>query len=436
MHGTTNSHQSHISDTADLRAALRAAANVHLRGKSDRRFALSLANQARALSGGQIHYANELLRRADTDRVARQAAPVVSESELWGTQAPLGSSARAGDRTFDNVAPKAAPSVVEVKGADLEACVSKVLAPLFASTTQSFTQRADELDGTLSARQSAFEANAAKVIAREVLKRALEELEARKPRQVNVSVTDVRGTRNVEGHKHVQFEHLLRAASIRLADGFAPGIFIAGERSSGKSHGARMLAKALDLPFHFNGAISFPHEMLGFIDAGGAYHGTPFRQAYEFGGVYCFDECDRSDPVALLSVNPHLANGIATFPDKQVVRHPDCIIVCTANTWGHGANAEYSGASKLDGAFLSRFPVQIEWNIDPALEENLVGHGPWLDHVRAKRATMREKGMKACIDVRTAQAGQALLAAGYSVTDAAKMTYLAALKPDQREMLK
>jgi hypothetical protein len=70
-----------------------------------------------------------------------------------------------------------------------------------------------------------------------------------------------------------------------------------------------------------------PHEMLGFIDAAGNYHRTPFRDAYEHGGIYTFDEVDRSDPVALLAVNPHLANGVATFPDGQIKRHKDCLIV-------------------------------------------------------------------------------------------------------------
>jgi hypothetical protein len=154
----------------------------------------------------------------------------------------------------------------------------------------------------------------------------------------------------------VQFEHLLKAASVRMPNGYAPGIFLAGEASSGKTTGAHQLAEALELDWHFNGAISFPHEMLGFIDGAGKYHRTPFRDAYERGGVYTFDEVDRSDPVALLSVNPHLANGVATFPDKQIKRHKDCIIVCTANTWGLGADANYSGATKLDAAFLIQIP--------------------------------------------------------------------------------
>lgn len=261
-------------------------------------------------------------------------------------------------------------------------------------------------------------------------------IEARAPRKVEIVVQKADGKRAaVKGPRHAQFERLLRAASVRLPEGFAPNIFLQGEASSGKTTGARHLAEALGLDWHFNGAISFPHEMLGFIDGAGKYHRTPFRDAYEKGGVYTFDEVDRSDPVALLAVNPHLANGVATFPDRQVRRHRDCVIVCTANTWGLGADSNYSGATKLDAAFLSRFPVRICWDIDPELENAIVSNRKWLDRVRAARARARAVGLKVLIDTRAAQAGQALIQCGYTEDEAASMTYLANLKPEQRSQV-
>jgi cobaltochelatase CobS len=264
----------------------------------------------------------------------------------------------------------------------------------------------------------------------------LKALETRVPRKVELTVKNSDGkVVKIKGHAHSQFEHLMRAASVKLPNGYTPGIFLQGEASSGKTTGARMLAETLGLKWHFNGAISFPHEMLGFIDGAGKYHRTPFREAYENGGVYTFDEVDRSDPVALLAVNPHLANGIATFPDKQIKRHKDCIIVCTANTWGLGADANYSGATKLDAAFLSRFPIRINWDIDPVLEANIVDNAEWLNAVRVARAKARAVGLKVLIDTRAAQAGACLIAAGYSHEQAANMTYMANLKPEQKRQL-
>lgn len=279
-------------------------------------------------------------------------------------------------------------------------------------------------------------------LAEEITKRALKLLDERVPASTVIEVQRADGSRHVvDGTQHPQFENLLRASNSRLSNGYAPGILLSGEAGSGKTYGTEQLARALGLNWHFNGAISFPHEMLGFIDAGGKYHTTPFREAYEHGGVYTFDEVDRSDPVALLAVNPHLANGLATFPDKQVKRHKDCIIVATANTWGYGADAQYSGATKLDAAFLSRFPVRLAWDVDEKMEQKLVTNvcaaasGEWYGKFKQARNNARASGLKVLIDTRAALAGAALVASGYSIEQAAQMTYLASLKPEQRKII-
>lgn len=242
-------------------------------------------------------------------------------------------------------------------------------------------------------------------------------------------------TKEVDGPVHPNFPLLLRMAQARDGDGYHVNIFLSGEASSGKTTACKQLAKALDRKWYFNGAISMPHEMLGFIDAGGTYHRTPFRDAYEHGGVYTFDEVDRSDPVALLAVNPHLANGVATFPDGQIRRHKDCLIICTANTWGNGANADYCGATKLDAAFLSRFPARLSWNIDTGFEVSIAGNETWAQRVQAARQRAQAAGLKVMIDVRMTLAGAALIASGLSEEEAAEATYLANVTPDQRRMI-
>jgi cobaltochelatase CobS len=239
----------------------------------------------------------------------------------------------------------------------------------------------------------------------------------------------------LDGTVHPNFPKLLRIGQARDAQGYHVNIFLSGEASSGKTTACKQLAKALDRKWYFNGAISMPHEMLGFIDAGGNYHRTPFRDAYEHGGVYTFDEVDRSDPVALLAVNPHLANGVATFPDGQIQRHRDCLIICTANTWGNGANADYCGATKLDAAFMSRFPARLSWSIDLAFEISISGNENWARRVQAARARAQATGLKVMIDVRMTLGGAALIAAGLSEQEAAEATYLANVTPDQRRMI-
>lgn len=174
------------------------------------------------------------------------------------------------------------------------------------------------------------------------------------PRQVIVKVERHDGTQHeVEGLQHPNFAKLLQYCTLRKHDGYVPGIMLAGKRGSGKTTGCRNVAQAFGTTWYSNGAISDPIKMLGYKDANGNYHTTPFRQAFEFGGLYTFDEVDRSDPNAVLAVNPHLANNEAAFPDGMVKRHKDCIITATANTWGLGGSLEFAGANKLDEAFLA-----------------------------------------------------------------------------------
>jgi hypothetical protein len=250
---------------------------------------------------------------------------------------------------------------------------------------------------------------------------------------IRIEVRQGQEVKTLDGHHHPMFATLLKAASSRMANGIPPSIWLTGPAGSGKTHAAHNVAKALGLPWQFNGALSMPHELLGFIDAGGTYHRTPFREAYEHGGVYLFDEVDGSDNSALLALNAALANGVATFPDTQVQRHKDCIIIATANTWGLGATSDYVGRAKIDAAFLSRFPVRIGWDYDSALEVAVSGNVDFARRVIAARERARTAGLKVVIDPRMSQAGAALIAAGISYDLAAELTYLANLTKEQRK---
>lgn len=283
--------------------------------------------------------------------------------------------------------------------------------------------------GPLRDHQDAFDAVAQR------LRDDIEALRQREPPAVRLEIAKGGEVRTVEGTHHPKFATLMRALSARQGDGYAPNIWISGPAGSGKTHAAKTAAKALGVAFHYNGALSMPHELLGFIDAAGRYHRTPFREAYEHGGVYLFDEVDGSDNSALLALNAALANGTATFPDGQYARNANCYVVATANTWGLGATAEYIGRSKIDAAFLSRFPVRIGWDYDEALERAISGNVTFADRVQGARRAARKAGLKVLIDPRASIAGAALVASGFTEIEAAELTYLANLTPDQRRMI-
>lgn len=241
--------------------------------------------------------------------------------------------------------------------------------------------------------------------------------------------------RDVSGHQHPQFKRLLTAAASRNVEGHHPNIWLAGPAGSGKTYAGKMVAKALGLPFVFNGALANAFELLGFIDAGGTYHRTAFREAFEHGGVYMFDEVDGSDNSALLALNAALANGAAQFPDGRIERHADCVILASANTWGLGATAEYVGRSKIDAAFLDRFGVRFHWDYDAALETAISGNEGFARRVILARERARAAGLKVLITPRASQAGAALIAAGMTTDEAAELTYLANLTADQRRIV-
>lgn len=240
----------------------------------------------------------------------------------------------------------------------------------------------------------------------------------------------------LDGTQHKQMSTLLRAVSARQSDGFRPSVWLAGPAGSGKTYAAKMLAKALGLGFEYNGALSMAHEVLGYRDAAGSYHDTAFYRAYGAASLYLFDEIDGcADNQPLMALNAALANGTASFPNGLRERHADNVIVAGANTFGLGSTADYVGRIKLDAAILDRFPVKIFWTYDEALELAMSGNEAWARKVQGARKRAHDAGLKVLITPRATLAGAALIAAGFSMDEAATMTYLGNLSPDQARIV-
>lgn len=232
------------------------------------------------------------------------------------------------------------------------------------------------------------------------------------------------------GVQHHMFKTLLNVMSARTSNGFRLNIWLTGPAGSGKTTAAHECAKALDLPFYFTGALDNPYGLLGFIDATGKYTQTLFREAYEHGGVFLFDEIDGSTPSAVLPFNAALANSHCAFPDGVVARHADFVCIAAANTWGLGASNDYVGRLKLDAASLDRF-VQIAWDIDETLETATCGNPTWSARVQVIRQRVWDKGIKVVISPRASYYGAALLASGMSQTDVERITLRKAMTDEQ-----
>lgn len=151
-------------------------------------------------------------------------------------------------------------------------------------------------------------------------------------------------------------------------------VWLYGDAGSGKTTAASLAAKTLGLDFRFISVCptTTKSDLLGFIDAGGTYRTTAFREIFENGGLYLIDEIDNGNPSILSVLNAALANEYCAFPDGNIRRHPSTRFVAAANTIGKGASIRYVGRNAVDATTLDRFAF-VRMDIDENLERELAG---------------------------------------------------------------
>lgn len=199
--------------------------------------------------------------------------------------------------------------------------------------------------------------------------------------------------------RHEVFKEVCHAVNQGL------NVLLVGPAGCGKTHMAQDIAQTLDMPFKFTGAVSSEYKLLGFMTAQGQLVRTEYREAYENGGLFLWDELDGSSAQALLSFNAGLANGHQDFPDKVVPQHKNFRAMASANTYGNGADRMYIGRNQLDAASLDRFYV-VSMDYDDQLEQALYGRNEWVMYVQAARRAMRSiGGIRHVISMRAIQMG-------------------------------
>lgn len=216
----------------------------------------------------------------------------------------------------------------------------------------------------------------------------------------------------IEGARHASFPRIVRMVGAGL------NVSMVGPAGSGKTTLAHQVADALGLEFEFTGAIASEYKLAGFIDAQGRYVSTAFRRAFEQGRLFLFDEVDASLPAALLAFNAALANGYADFPDGKVKRHPNFRAIAAANTYWTGQDRVYVGRNQLDGASLDRFAF-IELPYDEKLERQIAGDTKFTTYVQKARRAAAEQKIRHVISPRASMFGNALIAAGDTMDEAA-----------------
>lgn len=238
---------------------------------------------------------------------------------------------------------------------------------------------------------------------REMVRKELENLPTRK-----IEIIGLQSNIVLDGPLHNATERVIQICAINHP------IMMVGPAGCGKTTIGNHTARALDLPFYITSTINDTHELTGFVDGHGMYHRTPFRNAFEFGGVWVADEIDAWDAPALLAANSALANGYSVFPDgpAPIARHPNFRVIAAANTFGHGADRVYVGRNELDAASLDRFAT-INVDYDTALERLLCnGNVDWLEYVWRIRKEVNERKIRHVVSSRAIIMGSAALRVG------------------------
>ena len=198
-------------------------------------------------------------------------------------------------------------------------------------------------------------------------------------------------------------------------------VMLCGPAGTGKSFIGDTVGEALGLPVYALsvGPADTRSVLFGYMDAHGKYVSSVVRDAYETGGVLIIDEIDNGNPSVLSTLNMLLSGSRCQFPDGMIAKHPDCLVMATANTYGLGADRQYVGRNVLDAATLDRFTVKIDVDYDARVEDALVAPygavgASWAAEVRHYRTAAAAHGMPLIFSMRVMVSGAALLADGWT----------------------
>lgn len=256
-----------------------------------------------------------------------------------------------------------------------------------------------ERKGLIDSMEKALVAALSEQTAEGILEAAMPEVKRRIIEEFGIipqrhEVITPKTTKKITGVVHEKFDLVLNLVNADVPT------FLTGAAGTGKNVICKQIAEALDLDFYFTNAVTQEYKLTGFIDAHGRYHETEFYKAFKNGGLFFLDEMDASIPETLIVLNAAIANRYFDFPNGKIEAHENFRVIAAGNTYGTGADIEYSGRYQLDAASLDRFAlVEIDYskNIENALAD---GDEELVEFVESFRKATRRAGIKHLITYR------------------------------------
>lgn len=337
------------------------------------------------------------------------------------------------DKRIEVEQPAPQPAIDEQPKAQPEVAVERPQPAAMAQPTMPTMDAAAQAFAALTPLFSGVQANVLNSVMAE-LKPMLDNLQALMSRAPQV-VTHVikigdKETKFEAGEVfHENFDDILK----RTADG--EWIYLYGPTGSGKNVMGEQIAKALDLPFHYQAHTTDRFELTGFVDANGTYHETEFYRAYTGGGFFFLDELDASDINALITLNS-AANGYFAFPNGTVKQHPNFRCMAAGNTCGRGATDDYTGRQVLDISSMGRFKPRFHDYSDTIDFHDANGDEELVRFIHAMREAKKKTGAQIIASPRQIKGIVRDIRLGIKLTDSLRDIFATYMTADELNIVK